>query len=698
MDGLDIQAPDDGDTKLPKAKFGNDRVIGAIAAPASQPAPKAAPKGKFGGDPIIAKVSDQPSASGWAPAQSTGGDFVKSLGSGLISGVKGVIGLPGAVAGLADKGAQLLASHLPGAPSPEQMAAAKANPPPTSLFSEGSAASNLNPGQIPEAVNKGIDIATAHGADYKPQTAVGRYAKTAGEFAPGAFGGPAGLAGRLFKNVAIPAVVGETAGHAADEIAPGSGEIVKGITGALAGGAAHVLSPAPNAGVATAAGRLGVDVPRGVATDSMLSQRATQVLRNFPGAGEPLIKAGDKTIQQLGEAAQRAGDSVGGSSKLAAGSAAKDSITNWTTGESADKVKTAYDRVDKLVNPNTTTKLASTQNAVANIAAERAAAHLPDGQGSAIRQVLDAAQAPNGLTHAGIQKLRTSVGEMLDGKLTTDASGAELKRIYGALTEDLGQSAANAGGPAGEAAWKAANATAKSVADKRQALSKIVGIKGDVAPEAVFDRIAQMARDKGNATTLAKARQAMGSDWGEVAGTVVKRMGLDKSGQFSAARFLSDYGSMSPQGKAILFNSGGGGAGLRQSLDDIATVSQRLKDMGKFANPSGTAQNAGGLAEVAGLIKDPIGTLAGIIGGRLMAHALSRPATAASTAKFMTAYGRFANSPGPATLTGTAIAARNLANTFRDNGINISPEELTKKLSGSGNEPFTVQVPYTRSQ
>lgn len=696
MDGLDVQAPDDsGAPKSPKAKFGNDKVVGTIGAPAAQRAPKAAPKGKFGGDPVIAKVTDQPSATSWAPAQSTAGDIGKSFASGVISGAEGLPQMPGVLANLAVKGLNKLGI---GATDEDR----------ARYYAEhgGEANRPYNIGDVGNMIAGGVEKLTGGGGSYKPTTTLGEYAKTAGEFAPAALGGPAGLGRRIVQSVAIPTVVGTTAGKIADDLAPGSGEIVKAVTGAAAGGLSHLTTPRPNAAIAGAAERIGVNVPRGVATDSALAQRGSQFLRNMPGAGEPLVRAGDETIAQLSEAAQKAGTAAGGSSKLAAGSTAKDSITNWITGKSAKNVSAAYDRVDKLVNPNVTTDLANTRNTVGQIASERAAAHLPDGQGSAVRQVLDAAQTPGGLTHAGIQKLRTSVGEMLDsGVLPADTSGAELKRIYGALTEDLGQSAANAGGAAGKAAWEAANNLAKTVAGRREALAKIVGVKGDVHPEAVFDRIAQMASNKGNANLLAKARQVMGSDWSEVAGTVVKRMGLDKSGQFSPARFVSDYGNMSPQGKAILFNQPGGSGALRQALDDISTVSQRLKDMGKFGNPSGTAQNVAGIAEIAGLIKDPLGTIAGIVGGRAIASALARPATAASTAKFMSAYGRYAASPGPAAVAGLSVAARNLAGTFESHGISISPDELTRQLGaggsstqGGGGRHLDVTVNPHRSQ
>jgi hypothetical protein len=166
------------------------------------------------------------------------------------------------------------------------------------------------------------------------------------------------------------------------------------------------------------------------------------------------------------------------------------------------------------------------------------------------------------------------------------------------------------------------------------------------------------------------------TDWEQLAGTVVQRLGRDPQGNFSPQRFTTAYGNMSDQGKAILFNKLPGGD-LRQSLDDISTISQRIQQVGRFANPSGTAQVTAGLGEMAGLIHDPLSTLATIAGGRVMAHALARPATAASTARWTSAYGRFLASPGPPTLVALGQASKNLAATYNDQlGANVDPDAI----------------------
>jgi hypothetical protein len=94
------------------------------------------------------------------------------------------------------------------------------------------------------------------------------------------------------------------------------------------------------------------------------------------------------------------------------------------------------------------------------------------------------------------------------------------------------------------------------------------------------------------------------SDWNEVGSTIVSKLGRDVEGNFSPRRFLTDYGKISDAGKNVLFRSGGKST-LADSLDDIATISSRFKELEKYANPSGTSRSmmggligAGGFASV----------------------------------------------------------------------------------------------------
>ena len=445
-----------------------------------------------------------------------------------------------------------------------------------------------------------------------------------------------------------------------------------------------------------------VQVPKAIATDSPAIQRAAATVRNIPLAGDPLVSASERTLSQLGTKADEVADALGGSSVQAAGDTAKGGIVGWIKGESGKKVSQLYDAVDNLVNPNVKTEIVNTRGVAAEIEAERMAAHLPNGK--AVETILDAVNDPAGLTYHGIKTLRTKIGEAMNsGILPEGMSGSDLKRIYAGLSDDLKSATLRAGGQNAVNAFERANRYSKLVSDRRESLAKIVGASGDVPAEKVFDRLAAMAggNSRADIEKLSQARKAIGpDDWNEFASGVVSRLGRDTEGNFSPARFLNDYNKLSDAGKSILFRSGGKSE-LAQHLDDIATISSRYKDLQKFANPSGTAQGVIGsglgasivMPLMHGDVKTPLITLASVMGGRVLAQALSQPATAASIAKISRAQFALATSPSAKNVAAYSLAARNLINTMGERAQGLSPSDFIRALQGPVRAPASDENP-----
>lgn len=118
-------------------------------------------------------------------------DVVKSFGVGLGQGALGIGTLPGNVEQLARMGIDYGAQKL-GYENPKTQSSGQWFP------------------HYGDAKKAFEEVLT--GKFYEPQTVPGEYARTAGEFAPAAFGGPGGVAARTAR-VAIPAAVSETAGQ-----------------------------------------------------------------------------------------------------------------------------------------------------------------------------------------------------------------------------------------------------------------------------------------------------------------------------------------------------------------------------------------------------------------------------------------------------------------------------------------------------
>lgn len=521
-------------------------------------------------------------------------------------------------------------------------------------------------GVVPSAVNAG-----ATGATYGAVT--------------GAIendGGIADKAQAAAEGGALGAVIGAPLGAAAGAIAP------------------RAVAPIAAAGpdVAAAAERIGVNVPRAVATDSLALQRAAQGARNVPFAGEPIVRATGDMLEGLGRSADDVAAGMGSGDRAQAGATASGAIRNWITGRSAEAVSKAYDDVDRALDQSVRTELAATRDVIAEIAARRQNARI-QGESRAISEVLPAVQAPGGLNYAGIKDLRTRIGELQKGGLLpSDISGAELSRLYGALSTDLRSAAGNAGGQRGLQLFERANSFNAAVAKRREELAKIVGTDGDAPAEAVFDRLARYAGEKGGAdiSRLAKARNAIGSDWDEVVSGVVSRMGRDAEGNFTPDRFVTAWGSLSPAGKSVLFSN----KAHREALEDIFTVSSRAKDVyKKFGNPSGTAQNVGFGAALAGMWAEPVTTIGTLVGGNVLTRILAQPATASSMAKWSRAYQNAVTRPAAATAASLQIATRNLSSTIGDQlGVRIVPQEILRAISGPRMSPASDGQPDQEEQ
>ncbi len=389
-----------------------------------------------------------------------------------------------------------------------------------------------------------------------------------------------------------------------------------------------------------AADRLGVDVPRVASPDASLGTQAVgRALREVPIVGTPLVRAAEQTTEQLGQTLDRTAAAYGGgtaATPLSAGEAAREGLAGWIDGRSGQVLNRLYDQVDQLVNPTATRPLSATFQAFADLASRRQ----NSGEtklGHALELVAEAATHPDGLAYQGIKDLRTRVGSYLNGSILPEAgtSMPELRRLYGALTEDLRSTIATHGGPDALAAWERANNIAAIVNQRRSTLAKIIGTDASAAPERVFDRLTQMAGSKASAdlTSLMQARKAMGADaWNQVASAIASRMGYAPGNPlWSGARFSTAFRGLSPNGRQILFGSTGLDQ-LARSLADVATVADAEKVLSRFANPSGTGRVASMTALAHGALAAPISTGATALAGRQVARTLAAPLRAAPTA------------------------------------------------------------------
>lgn len=457
--------------------------------------------------------------------------------------------------------------------------------------------------------------------------------------------------------------------------------------------AAPALTPSQE--VSQAAQRIGVDLPRAVTTDSMVTQRVAAGVRNVPGAGDPLIKATGRAVQQLGDKASDIAGDFGGGTVAGSGDAARGGIKNYITGKSAETSNKFYNRVDELVDNSIKTPLNNTARAAMEILGRRANAGITDPSG-AVKRIEAAVTKEGGLNYQGLKDLRGYIRELKDNPslLPADLSGKELNKIYDALSADLRAAVKNAGGDKALVAFDRANKHYALLSKRREDLAKIVGQNADAPPERVFDRLVAMASGSSRADIngLVQARKAIGADdWNEFVSGVIQQMGRAPAARgapetlqgadFSPERFLTAYNKLSDAGRGALFRSGGLSSHA-DALKDIATVSSRFRELQKFANPSGTAQTGAGFGLGAWMMAEPLTAIGAVLGGRGLAMALANPAKASSVAKVVRAQESLAKSPTPAKIAAYNIAARNLISTLGTEAKMLSPADFLRALQG----------------
>jgi hypothetical protein len=132
-------------------------------------------------------------------------DAGRSFASGLRSGTEMLMGLPGDIQDMTGSALAFGARKMGASPETEAMFKSAGN------YAFGPMLGTFGY-QLPRTQDIQEATSGVVGPHYKPQTTVGEYANTVGEFAPSALAGPGGLARKTAMTV-VPAVLSETAGQ-----------------------------------------------------------------------------------------------------------------------------------------------------------------------------------------------------------------------------------------------------------------------------------------------------------------------------------------------------------------------------------------------------------------------------------------------------------------------------------------------------
>lgn len=457
--------------------------------------------------------------------------------------------------------------------------------------------------------------------------------------------------------------------------------------GAAVGGIAGRALPKATDDIARAAAQVGVDLPKAAAvegTKGTVTRAVAGRLKDIPVVGQPIVDAQKTALDQLKAAGSRiADDYASGVTAQGAGSSAREGITGWIKGDSVRVMDRLYGDVGTRMPGYASKPLTNTRTAAQRLAQEdRQAASSVNVP--AIRMVEDALNAPGGLTYQGLMRLRTNVGAMIDDGLLPAAGTTKpaLKRLYGALTQDLDDTVRTFGGPDAVRAWEKANRITREIENRREMLTKIIGSDGAQSGEAVADRLVRMAGSKstGDIQRLMQARKAVGADvWDEVSSNAIHALGRGRDGSFNLSNFLNGYSSLSENGRNVLFASTSK-SGLKKDLDALAKLSEKHKELQALGNHSGTGGLVATLSGLSGLWLAPMHTIGTAVSGYVLAKALASPVHVRNISRFARAVYEGSKTPkGQASL---KLATMTLAKSLADLGGG-DEDEIASRLTGA---------------
>jgi hypothetical protein len=216
---------------------------------------------------------------------------------------------------------------------------------------------------------------------------------------------------------------------------------------------------------------------------------------------------------------------------------------------------------------------------------------------------------PPGIPFPTLKNLRTSIGEEAGSSaIIGTPEGAQFKRLYGAMSQDMRQAVATADrqragvsvGPLSLPQLPASRALDRANKFYSRAATRaedLNAIANRSTPEGAYGAVANSLNS--GPTTYSKLRGAVDpATRQKLAATIIDDMGMAKPGQqgadgdvWSPRTFLTNYSKLNQNGGGKeLFKRLPGGEKHAQELASIAKTTEMLGDASKvWANPSGTA-------------------------------------------------------------------------------------------------------------
>ncbi len=339
---------------------------------------------------------------------------------------------------------------------------------------------------------------------------------------------------------------------------------------------------------------VGAQPTAGQISGSKTVQSIESALQNMPISSDVLDASYQGTIDSMDKYSRQLISRLGGIGDDEATGTAIERGTKSFVEEFSAKGGKLYDKLDEFIQPGTQIDTPSFNDTVKEVM-QRYASDIEFAEiltpksikllDAAVRQV----ETRGGMTYSTFKALRRQLGNEMKGSsgVLDDVTSAEIKQLYGAISDDMGVVASNVG----EEAFKAFTRANTFWRAGRQRIDNVIsplveksnGLK-------IYNAVT-----KGAPSEVATMRKSLPKEqWDKVVGQVINNMGRANPGAqsaagdiFSPATFLTNYNKLSPAVKRQLF---GHDPLLAKSLDSLTKVSGSIKDMAGVANTSRTAQ------------------------------------------------------------------------------------------------------------
>jgi hypothetical protein len=199
---------------------------------------------------------------------------------------------------------------------------------------------------------------------------------------------------------------------------------------------------------------LGVTPTAGMVTGNRAVQTAEQALLNMPGGAGPMQEAAETALAQMDAAAQRVAAGYGrAQTQQGAGGTMRAAATN-SAERFAARRQDLDNQLGQIIGDDTPVMTANVGNLARQL--EQELANAPESRQRILGGTLNQARSilqdagNNGLRFRTLRSIRTDLGRELerpDVSGYTPATEAAARRLYGAISEDIG-AAADAAGPA----------------------------------------------------------------------------------------------------------------------------------------------------------------------------------------------------------------------------------------------------------